>query len=64
MNNTVAKLVEFANAEYGIASYVIQSAETGKFHAVLRDVDAEETVSVIICNGFEQASAKAAEFVR
>lgn len=61
---TMNKLVDIKNAEYGIEAYVIQSTETGEFHAILRDVDAEETVSVIYCPTFEQAKSKAEEFVR
>ena len=53
-------LLTITNPEdIGVEAVVLENLMTGKFHAVLRDTDENETVGVVICPSFEMARSKA-----
>ncbi len=54
----------YTNAADGIEARVLLTEETGKFHAVLRDTDADAVVGIYICPTLELATAKAKLFVK
>lgn len=54
-NTTIVVLFEKKGAEQ-MRAYVFQSAVTGKFHAILRDDEAEQTVTGVWCPTLEMAT--------
>lgn len=55
-------LLTYSNAELGIESRILL-AEDGRYHVVMRDTDADRTVSVQICIDLPQAERYARVFV-
>lgn len=54
---------KFENAEFGIEAVIMDGNENHPYRAVLRDVDADKTVSVIF-GSYEQVLKVAKDFVK
>ena len=55
------KLFNRTNENDGISAFVILG-NSGKFHAIYRDDDSGNNISIIICPTFEMAVSKCKEF--
>ena len=55
------KLFNRLNAEDGISAFVILG-DSGKFHAIYRDDDSDNNISIFICQTLESAIEKCKGF--
>lgn len=56
------KLFNTTNEEFGISGFVLKG-NSGKYHAILHDDDANKNIGIFICEDFNSAISKCKEFV-